>query len=234
MKATMKMISRVTMLLVVCMLVILSCTPALADGKDGQILFREIPWGSTYNEVISRLPNGIEMKSPVGVYHWYPLHEVMSFDTGIGKTAWTDLGFLSQTEENATAGMKVAGYDVSQIHLYFAYLPDASGKLPRDDAHTAFFCGYYTIHPIDVDVVYEDLKSKLTSLYGACTEDNSNLCFWYGANDTMLSLARFRSNFGSNTIYIVYGYAGNDWILDAYEIETYVETENPSSSTEGL
>ena len=191
--------------------------------------------GVSYSEVMKALPDGIVMKSPVSIMEWHPMKEIMSFDTGIGKYAWTELGFICLTEDGSTDGMQVAGYDVSQLTLYFAHLPDGSGTLTRDDAHTAFYMGYYTRHPTNTDVVYEDLKSKLTSLYGDCRAEDSDLCFWYGADRTMISLARYHANFGSDTIYIAYGYeGGEDWILKAYEIETHVDYEVPDDSIDGL
>ena len=213
----------------------------LADTHDSAILFRNANWGAAYSEVLEKLPEGVKMYAPKVSEYWRLTADRM-FDDSSWDYYKAELGCYSYSKSSSMKNVKVAGYDVDTIYLYFLYTIDSNGLLVKDDDHTSLIYAYYKLEPKDPDAVYTDLVSKLTSLYGDVdlhqkkspyTTYEQNL--WYGADGTQVSLVKEDYPSGSHYIYIKYGFSGADeQIAAAYNAVVLEETQNAASNTDGL
>lgn len=142
-------------------------TPEVSFSEP--ILFRGIPWGTSYSEV----------KSILKEYN-------ISGSTGNGMRIWT----VEDYTEGDFAGkhypsgnlnirahsqfgnkVEVAGYEAN-IYLSFVYLP-VDGVLTHEESDSALFAAQYEINPADVSVAEQDLINKLNSLYGSGSRGKS-------------------------------------------------------------
>ena len=147
--------------------------------------------------------------------------------------------------------IRVAGYEVKYLYLYFVFLPGEDGILIKDAEHTAFCFAEYVFEPSDRDAAYVDLVAKLTSIYGDVdvykiekpfkTESAANLMYvetnlWYGAEDTMVSVVRMdHQEVDYHKIKIKYGFMGADGLAEnAYAAAMKEEKENAVSNIDGL
>lgn len=141
--------------------ILTSC--ALADGS---ITFRNVPWGSSYTEAKDIL-NNINWHTYSGESH--------SADTvydivGIGSELETNNYNINMYASASSSGkVSVAGYEVAEIYMYFAFT-SSNGTVTRTDDNTSLYAASYTFNPTDIDGVFADLTNKLTSLYGESTE----------------------------------------------------------------
>lgn len=68
------------------------------------------------------------------------------------------------TQYNSEA--QIAGYNLGQITLYFAYGILSDCTIDSNVNNGKFYAGIYTFYPEDVNAMYEDLFRKLCSVYG--------------------------------------------------------------------
>lgn len=228
----------ISVLLSICMLV--ACYSAFAEEANGKpILFREIEWGSSLPEVISKLPTEIKLNNlrPDSSYH---VEDAMTD----GQKNYFDGHVVGYTYARSSSleGIKVAGYELSGLRLRFAWVPDENGLIVEDDNHTALFFAEYEIEPKDLDAVYADLTTKLSSIYGepVSTKTSGSIIdyvytVWNGGNGTMLALVSEVYSSGSKNIYIRYGTTeGNTWLQNAYNALILQETMEAASNIDGL
>lgn len=87
----------------------------------------------------------------------------------------------------------VGGHMVEQIAVNAIY-GFVNGEVSSDVADSRIYCGsYYFKEQANMKSVYDDLVSKLTSLYGVPQENpyanyGSFSCIWYGANHTAVEI----------------------------------------------
>lgn len=223
-------------------LLLTSCVAFAGDEYAEPILFRGVEWGSSFEDVVKVLPDGVKMRDPKINEYWYPMSDMMYDESGWGNQLKGELGCYAYARSSSLKGVKVAGYEIDELYLYFIFKQDSSGKLVKDAAHTAFYYGYYKLEPKDPDAVYDDLVNKLSSLYGDVDEEKSSssiiddkMALWNGADGTMVSIFRQDYSSGSHYIYIKYGFAGGDDLMqEAYEAVVREETEGAASNTDGL
>lgn len=120
----------------------------------------------------------------------------------------------------------MGGYLVKSIHAYchFAYSADS---VNLDATNSRFYMADAWIDTADEAAAYDDLKDKLSTLYGEPVEDIANqtaynykneihYSVWYGANNTAVCLR--------------YGFSANkeeEWVTDTeYLILTYGKTDS--------
>lgn len=226
---------------ILAILIVLSTSLCLADTHDGSILFRNAEWGASYSDVLEKLPEGVKMHAPKVSEYWRSTDDIM-FDENSWNYYKAELGCYSYSKSSSMKNVKVAGYDIDTIYLYFLYDIDSNGLLIKDDAHTSLIYAYYKLEPKDPDTVYADLISKLTSLYGDVDLHQKSSPYityeqnlWYGANGTQVSLVKEDYPTGSHYIYIKYGFSGADeQIAAAYNAVILEETQNAASNTDGL
>ena len=208
--------------------------------SDKEILFRSVPWGSSVTEAAAQQ----ELINPEKFReweYWYPAESFMFRESG-------------STLVNAAAGgyvniyprdLKVAGYDVNSMQIYFTYVPDAEGNLVRDTDHTAMIYAYYQLDVKDPVAAFEDLSGKLSGLYGDVTSTDhydgygyivSDQLLWKGQNGTMVSLVLEDYPESKLTnLYIKYGTADADQqLLDAFKAVQKEEGQNAEGNTDGL
>ena len=86
-----------------------------------------------------------------------------------------DAGLVAMFEESQSASYyyaqfdsaaEVAGHELDQIALYFAYNIADDKTIDRNPDNGKFYAGVYTFCPEDVDGMYNDLLNKLRSVYG--------------------------------------------------------------------
>ena len=230
-----------SMVLIAILVILMTCCTAYADIHDKSILFRGIEWGSTVSEAAKGLPNGVMMRDTQTKEYWYFMADCM-FDDNNGDYYKAELGCYEYARSNSLENVKVAGYNVADLYLYYVYTTGEDGLLVKDNAHTSLIYAYYKLEPKDPDGVYADLIAKLTSLYGDVDEHQQKSPYivyeqnlWYGADGTMVSLVKEDYPSGSHYIYIKYGYSGADLLLeDAYDAVVREEILNAASNTDGL
>lgn len=208
--------------------------------SDKEILFRSVPWGSSVTEAAAQ-QEFINPEKFREWEYWYPAESFMFRESG-------------STLVNAAAGgyvniyprdLKVAGYDVNSMQIYFTYVPDAEGNLVRDTDHTAMIYAYYQLDVKDPVAAFEDLSGKLSGLYGDVTSTDhydgygyivSDQLLWKGQNGTMVSLVLEDYPESKLTnLYIKYGTADADQqLLDAFKAVQKEEGQNAEGNTDGL
>lgn len=230
----------IAILLFACALI--TCCSAFAEetvAGPTTILFREIEWGSSLPEVLSKLPDEIKFGS-LDSDSSYHVEGTMTDDGN----AYFDGHVVGYTYARSSSlkGIKVAGYELTGLKLRFAWVPGEDGLIVEDDKNTALFFAEYEIEPKDLDAVYADLTTKLSSIYGEpdSTKTSGSIIdyqytIWNGENGTMLVLVSEAYSSGSKNIYIRYGTTeGNTWLQNAYNALILQETIEAASNIDGL
>lgn len=231
---------KVSSILVVCLLMFLSVYSVSAEEVTlSPILFRGIEWGTSYSEVLTKLPT--EMK-------FYDLKSDSNYtisNSMLGESKdYFDGHVVGYTYARSSSleGIKVAGQELSGLRLRFAWVPGDDGLIVEDNDHTALFFAEYEIAPKDLDSAYADLTMKLSSLYGKPTATKTDgyiidetYTVWYGGNKTMLVLLSKKYSSGSKEILIRYGTTeGDEWLQKAYDALILKETLEAASNVDGL
>lgn len=179
-------------------------TGAMAEGStyDGEILFNGIPWGATMTEVSDRLAQqDIDFSRWSNRSHQQdekddtlyfgarclcePLYlNLMSrMPTLLEMTEVVDREAVRHIVYGGTSDgfSAVAGHDVQQTVLMFAYVPE-DGALVYDDEHTALYCASYAVNYEwnKSKQTSDDLCEKLTGIYGEPFYEGDDLTFIFG------------------------------------------------------
>ena len=208
------------LLVFVLTLVFILCLSSVVNADyKGEILFRDIPWGTSFSDItnvygekssITRLNVSVDKYRIKGLYElvsWFPDKKIEWANSGItADVTYTDI--------------KVAGYKLGPgygMFLYFAFLPDKEGKITEDMDNTALFAAQYIIDTgwsPDYSEILDDLIEKLEGVYGPIytTHKDTNSRgyeysrIWKGTNDTYVCL-RYREErnlFSTKDISIIY------------------------------
>lgn len=178
----------------------------LADSAEDPILFRGIPWGTNYNDAISEF-EGWEDPSPNNI----------SFDRivyGLSSPVFGDNGFLMQI---SPIGMKVAGFDLKDIYMYFVYPKDENGSVDKNVENGMLCIAQYQLKAgkDQGEAAREDLNKKLSFLYGESEllYDSAAIEFlaWHGADGTVVTL---RNGNYLDGFSVTYSYEGCKELLD--------------------
>lgn len=235
------MMKRLFVLLLALIMVSISVYAAADDVYSTPILFKKIPWGTSYTDAVKQLGN-ISMRDIRETEYWHTMDDFMYTEGGFSDYN-AKIGGYAYASSSSLEGEKVAGYDIDDLYMYFVYVPGDDGLLIRDEDHTALIYAYYKINPKDLTAAYEDLTAKLTKLYGDVDgtqsdsfliTDNQNL--WNGAEGTMVSLvSRDYESTGTKEIYIKYGFSGAEALMQkAYDAIALEESINAADNTDGL
>lgn len=169
-------------------------TTAFAD----EITFRNIPWGSNPNQVS-------EVLQAAGFSKVYATNGAWITSFGDGDFDEFDINGADNAgydwTDYKTTGLKVAGHEISYMGLEFLYgIQDEGLLLDIDSAR--LIRAYYVLKASDKFLVYNDLKTKLSSLYGepkvlhreqkywneSYIKINDGL-LWSGENDTAVLMS---------------------------------------------
>ena len=196
-------------------LVICISVSAFAD----EILFRKIPWFSNYETVMETVDKldatWGNPKSSTGKYIIDYVKEASSNsdrDYQCVCTVGTDSKNLD---------LQVAGYDVTGMTLFFAFIPGDDGTIDHSLDNTSFYMARYTLKIDDFDLSLKDLMSKLNDLYGkpktiesddGCDSDIDTIYKWSGDKDTFVYLAGDSNKYGPS-IRLYYGTSEGDTLI---------------------
>jgi hypothetical protein len=219
-------------------------------ARADEILFRNLPWGSTLTSVTET--TGFKFTKIHGEsYKTYSVDAVLHGDYDGLKFEYTDINLIANVR-SPSKEQNVAGFTTSDMVLYFAYIPD-DGTMVYEDDHTALYGARYIFEPTDIDGMAADLMRKLSSLYGEPTKKSSDSdwmnnkyvhTYWEGDNNTVVVLREQHAD-STSTLYhdeIQIGYAwrnGDIMLQDASDTIkaalSSLESDNyGSNDTSGL
>lgn len=217
--------------------------------SDVEIVFRDIPWGSTYTDVNSTL-SSYNMWAMHGEYcRTCSVDEILLGDY---KGIDFDYGDINLIGCAFYGEQEVAGYTTSEIYLYFAYCAGENGYLTREENTAILYGAQYVFEPQDRAYMYNNLTSKLSELYGEPNKVKTDTdiwkneytyTYWYGANNTELVLRCRDSTNDTSDLYddeLVITYAtrgGDSWLQSANDAVKKEKTDaehSAGSETNGL
>lgn len=196
---------------------------ATIGAEKPEILFHEVPWGSDLITGNKSLKEREEIDISLGMMNT-PIS--ISFILGIRTkfdTRYTDYSGIDNIGGIAIVlnkEMKVAGYNVEDCTLLFAAI-EKDGEYILTNEDSALYAARYKIKPIDCETAKEDLKTKISSIYGEPdstkgiassenSEEANEYIYWYGANNTVLVLSSL-----DGRITISYVWLGGEELLNA-------------------
>lgn len=183
-------------------MILILLTVASSYGEyNTEILFRNLPWGSSAKFVNNEMRKdgmGLSLSDPdiTGVQL---CKQLISDRYGM----WTMESGVTAISITNNPPINVAGYKPLNVSMLFVYRPQ-NNKIVVIDEYAALYAGVYTFEPQSMDKMFADLKGKLTLLYGKCK---------YEGDDKILD-----SLFGERTHY--------SWGLSATETFAIWETES--------
>ncbi len=198
---------------------------------ENEIVFRNLAWGDTYEQVKSKYPGigtyGSSSAYPVTVFSWAGGSSPSTFENGELTVSYSCYGDYS-----------VAGYETS-MNFLFAYT--VTEPIQREEENTMLIGARYWINQLsDPDGVATDLIEKLSSVYGeyAATSTSRtlggyplNYYFWYGKNDTFVVLKEMNGGKAdSNEVTIYYGWRESDQYLYAFDAAVSIEKDKSEAS----
>lgn len=222
----------------------------IIEEEKIEIVFKEIPWETPYPEVDEKLGAWQLWNLSGEGYKECSVDEILLGDYKGIDFDYSGINIIS----NAFNGeQEVAGYTTKEITLYFAYLP-VDGYLTYDERDTALYGAQYKFEPVNLQDTYNDLKDKLSNLYGEPSkttqdadmwENQYTYTYWYGANNTELVLRctdseKDTTGFYEDEIYITYAWRNGDTLLqnasDAVKKEKSDNEKNVqgNENTDGL
>lgn len=156
----------IAILLLLSLTACLSLSPASSDENvrvdasvsepKEEILFRNIPWGSNPNVANNLLGGEMLLSEDFYIKDWSCAYDI--FSAGVCPGGHALIGSLDE----------VAGYPVFMTTLYFMY--SLQEEIDHSIDASEFYLANYQFDVADVDAAYDDLKNKLTDLYGTGTE----------------------------------------------------------------
>ena len=178
---------------------------------DDEILFREIPWGSSIEDTKDAIKELNFIDVGETNFNAFKTDTILGVDFTCANNEGT--GCYSG---NISGSITVAGYDVNMVMLYFAYIYDNEAET-TDSYKTSFYGATYQIIPVNVSETGNDIKNKLCDIYGECEQVTSMLgnemYLWKGANDTFCSLS-----YTGEDVEIGYAWKGGDDLIDAADV----------------
>lgn len=153
------------MILTILLFILIPCS-ALAE----EITFRGLPWYTG----ISAIKAEFEGKGMFADNVDYPMIYASKFDGSLYSLGAEQV----MTRQNAgyltvvpffPEDFRVAGYSLEGLYMFSCYGLDGEKVLREEDA-SRLYLAFYKFDVMDIDGAYSDLKTKLTSLYGAGEE----------------------------------------------------------------
>ncbi len=236
-------------------LMMLLAGSALAESEK-EITFQGVPWGSSADDAYQRLlEKGLfskefdELSSTSRITHrsltsktndnvyltsenggevvtiaedYFPIIAFLTNES-VPKTSTSMPETVTLIREDA----KIAGYQVDDLSLYYAY----------NENNTELLSVVVTLKVDDLEEACSDLSAKLTTLYGKSSQikEQRDTLFgygryastnivtthnaWMGANNTAVVLKKNKAFTGVDSITLIYGTLDAQEILDAYYAE---------------
>lgn len=230
----------VCLIMALCFAVLCTAFALAEDAKEVKITFRGIDWGIPVTEIEAKMPDGVKL------YNYDIVDGLNSVDNflydGDSEYYKGAVGYSVHARPSSLENLKVAGYEVGSMYMYFAIIPGSDGMPTNDAKDTAFIEAYYKIEPKDADSAYEDLLIKLSGLYGEVSysyEKSPYISYkyniWQGSDGSRVCLEKEDYPSGSHYIYIKYA-AGNagELLSNAYQALVLEESAGAASNVDGL
>lgn len=195
-------------------------TPVFAQ-TDKEILFRDVPWGASFNDACKLLPEfdfygntmeGLNAATTSDVLTGQTYGSYNSRDNYDGAICFCAMPLLSPD-------IDVAGYPIFNMYLFYTYSTE-NGLSLNDDNTVLYGASYEFEEPQDLDSMYTDLVSKLSEVYGEPddTYDSADplvkgtYTCWKGASDTVVALQSY--DYGDQTsVHVSYTWLEGDELL---------------------
>ncbi len=185
------------------------------DIFSGEIQFRNIPWGINYRDAMTYLPD-------------------FSFRTRDEARISSELDNAAEMILDPREKTDVAGYDLSYARLTLLYTAD-DGTIMKNPENIKFVRAMYYLRPINQDEAYEDLKSKLSALYGEGVEESMS---WGGIKTTWTAkdgtYVDLQNSLGLTINYGIQGDIFDSWLSQISTEQKRQETENAEGNYNGL
>lgn len=199
---------------------------ALADAPtyDGEILFRGLPWGCSINDAIANIQAaGVTSDRVREDCDVHAVEYSVSVDS---------CGF-SYAPSDLPTDFFVAGHLVEQVAIDAIY-GIVDGEISHDRADSRVYCAtYYFKDQANIKDVYDDLVSKLTSMYGTPVEAIKSYfaynLMWTGTNNAAIIIEMDDGNYP--LLHITYWDLG---IYDMIEEMQSIAYVGDADSTDGL
>lgn len=223
------------------------------------ITFKNVPWGITTEKFINR----VNVPIPETDFSWWQGDLKAPEDDGYGCSIsslysidyYLDCPYsvykINSDKYNHTPGfylhyynsswtdaddIKVAGYEISNMNLYFMKTVSEDGTINHNKSKAIFYMGTYEIDDcVDRIEVFDDLTEKLTSLYGPISYEQFNNIIariWKDEFGNCVALIRYDTSYDSfDEVKIVYmsGSAMND--IQILDNALYNETINENNQS---
>lgn len=175
-------------------------------AEEQEIRFKDIPWGTSFEEVDSLLSN-LELKKYTAGYAVFCV-DYLEFGTYNSVLEQNYESDDIKINASATYREYFAGYPIGEEALFFAYTP-VDGELTKTEEDSALYGVRLGFSGTSCAI---DLINELTSEYGAPDDAYSyrddEYRIWYGTNDTELVL-----RIEDDAVYICYVWTKGDEML---------------------
>ncbi len=231
------------MLFAVILLLILSNVNVYAQ-TDTEILFRDMPWGTSFSELKNIFPDfeDLYFNTDENIPAVCDIERIIT----ISSDSKLEHG-ISGYSDYYPSDMSVAGYPLDCI-TFFLVKPVIDGKLETAESRLKCYAVRYTFNPNDIDSSANDLTEKLSGLYGEPDQfGNAANSFhkwqytvWKGSNNTGVALSvgkpiKAMPPFVVDTININYFiYDGDVWLKAASDIQRDNLQAERDGNTSGL
>lgn len=216
------------------------CSISLAESETADTyLFRSIPWYSAKSDAVESLTglDSYSNRSNTTMPDWFQRWNNIDGDYTVDEAG----AYVSYRN------VSVAGYN-ADLYTYYMY-PIVDGRVSRNDDNAEFYMAIYEFETLtDMPAVYEDLRAKLTDLYGKSKELNNpdnwtNFTgrLWTAADGSQIWL---RNYFMYNSYTLKLTYVAPDATSRLEELEAQItqekieaeelERQQNSSNTDGL
>lgn len=199
------------------LLLAVGCSLSACAQETRPITFRGVPWGTAHDETIKQLQmDGVSFDTYAMGTKMKTIEDII-YD-GIGFYNY-EAAFYHRIDFQSPK-FNVAGYSDADVLVYFVYAPDDSGNFTAEEKDSVFFAAKYELDVNDVAAVREDLKAKLSSMYGEpCNEKEKTLIFentwitWEDEEGNLVVLGTREYQETTREVYIWYTWGESNRLL---------------------
>ena len=199
------------------LLLAVSCAFSACAQETKAITFRGVPWGTAHDEAIKQLQtDGVSFSTYAMGTKMKTIEDIIYDGIGFYNC---DVAFYHRIDFQSPK-FSAAGYSDADVLVYFVYAPDDAGNFTAEEKDSVFFAAKYELDVNDVAAVREDLKAKLSSLYGEpCDEKEKTLIFentwitWEDEEGNLVVLGTREYQETTREVYIWYAWGESNRLL---------------------
>jgi len=182
---------------------------ALYEGAEGLITFRGIKWYSTKEDVEQLLYSDGATSNGLDSNDIYRITGPNYANVTMGRDRVDEGGCRTSYK-----GLSVAGYEIEKTRACFVY-PVVDGEIIRDDSLAQFYMAWYPFSGYtDIKGIYDDLLTKLTSLYGEGKLKNETYYYYTTWEDVQGNIIRLLCHEDNSEGVLIYMAANGETMLD--------------------